>query len=338
MRIKRVVVPIAAFVIGVGSPSLAAAQAGERHHNRQSQNSEHARDDNSARQDNGNHSGRGGGSSDRGDQRAERRGSRDSQPQAQDRERAQADAQPQSPPPQSPQRARDDRANRDRGSRNGDSQRNSDSARGDSRYGRDDNRDSRGSRNSSAYDRGGNRGYSGRSYDRNDYRGNSNDRYRDNSIRGNYGYSRDYNGYSRDYNGYSRDYYTPRLLRRGYSQSHYYGPGGRLSLYFGLGSGYRYGSLYSGRVYGSRRGVASYGRYMSYGDIRLKDFPRDGAVYVDGGYAGIVDDFDGFFQRLTLEVGAHEIEVEVRGDESQFFDVYVDPYNTIDLHAEPWRR
>lgn len=330
MTIRKVVVPIAALVIGVGASSMAAAQAGERYNNRQGQTSQRSRDDSSARQDNGNRSGRGGGSSDRGDQRAERRGNRDSQSQAQDRPRSQAQApQPRQEP--QPQQRGDDRSNRDRGSWNGGSRRNSDSARGDSRYGRDDNRDSRGSRNSSAYDRGDNRGYSGRSYDRNDYRGSSNDRYRDNSSRGNY-------GYSRGYNGYSRDYYAPRLLRRGYSQSHYYGSGGRLSLYFGLGSGYRYGSLYSGRVYGYRRGVASYGSYVSYGDIRLKDFPRDGAVYVDGYYAGIVDDFDGFLQRLTLEVGAHEIEVEVRGEESQFFDVYVDPYNTIDLHAERWRR
>ena len=38
--------------------------------------------------------------------------------------------------------------------------------------------------------------------------------------------------------------------------------------------------------------------------------PRDAAVYVDGYYAGIVDDFDGVFQRLTLEVGPHRIELE----------------------------
>ncbi len=69
----------------------------------------------------------------------------------------------------------------------------------------------------------------------------------------------------------------------------------------------------------------------------MRDFPRDAEVYVDGYYAGIVDDFDGFFQRLTLEVGPHEIEVADGRYGSQFFDVYVDPYNTIDLRADRYR-
>lgn len=325
MTIKRVVVPIAALAIGVGSSSMAGAQAGERHHNRQSQTSEGSRDDRSARQqDNEN----------RGDDRAERRRSRGSQQPDQEGERARVQAQPPQPQRQQPQQQpqqqqRDDRANRERGSGNRDRQRNSDSASHDGRYGRDgrdgrhESRTSHGSRNSSSNDRDGNRGYQGRSYDRDDHRADYSDRYRGN--------------WSRGYNGYSRGYYAPRPIRRGYSPRDYYGSGGHLSLYFGWGSGYRYGSLYSGRVYGYRRAVPTYGSRVSYGDIRLKDFPRDGAVYVDGYYAGVVDDFDGFFQHLTLEVGPHEIEVEVPGAEAQSFDVYVDPYNTIDLHAELWR-
>ena len=322
MTIKRVVVPIAALAIGVGSSSMAGAQAGERHHNRQSQTSEGSRDDRSARQqDNEN----------RGDDRAERRRSRGSQQPDQEGERARVQAPPPQPQRQQPQQQpqqqqRDDRANRERGSGNRDRQRNSDSASRDGRYGRDgrhESRTSHGSRNSSSNDRDGNRGYQGRSYDRDDHRADYSDRYRGN--------------WSRGYNGYSRGYYAPRPIRRGYSPRDYYGSGGHLSLYFGWGSGYRYGSLYSGRVYGYRRAVPTYGSRVSYGDIRLKDFPRDGAVYVDGYYAGVVDDFDGFFQHLTLEVGPHEIEVEVPGAEAQSFDVYVDPYNTIDLHAELWR-
>jgi hypothetical protein len=80
--------------------------------------------------------------------------------------------------------------------------------------------------------------------------------------------------------------------------------------------------------------VSGYGNYRYYGDLRLKVRPRDAAVYVDGYYAGIVDDFDGFFQRLTLEVGPHVIEIEAPGLEAQVFDVYVDPSRTIDLHAD----
>jgi hypothetical protein len=134
-------------------------------------------------------------------------------------------------------------------------------------------------------------------------------------------------------NGYRGSYYAPRRIFRGYSnRPRYYGSGGRLSIYFGIGSGYRFGSPYSGRVYGRR--VAVYGVQQYYGDVRLKVSPREASVYVDGYYAGIVDDFDGFFQRLTLEAGPHEIEIEAPGLEPQVFDVYVDPTRTIDLHAD----
>ncbi len=143
--------------------------------------------------------------------------------------------------------------------------------------------------------------------------------------------------WSRGHNGYSRGYYAPRSLPRAYAPRRYYDSRSRLNLDFGWGSGYRYGSYYSGRVYGYRRSVPTYGRYVSYGDLRLRDFPRDAEVYVDGYYAGIVDDFDGFFQRLTLEVGPHEIEVADGRYGSQPFDVYVDPYNTIDLRADRYR-
>ena len=113
----------------------------------------------------------------------------------------------------------------------------------------------------------------------------------------------------------------------------YYGPGGSFSVYFGIGNGYLYGSPYAGRVYGYA-GPRSYGSRVYYGDIRLQVRPRNAAVYVDGYYAGIVDDFDGVFQRLTLEVGPHEIELDAPGLAPQLFDVYVDPAQTVNLRTE----
>jgi hypothetical protein len=44
--------------------------------------------------------------------------------------------------------------------------------------------------------------------------------------------------------------------------------------------------------------------------------PRETEVYVDGSLAGIVDDFDGTFQRLRLEAGEHEIELYLPGYKS----------------------
>ena len=133
----------------------------------------------------------------------------------------------------------------------------------------------------------------------------------------------------RRYGGF---YAPPRIARR--SPYRHYGPGPGLSVYFGIGSGYRYGAPYSGRVYGYSAPSRAYGVRRYYGDVRLEIRPRDAAVYVDGYYAGIVDDFDGVFQRLTLEAGPHRIEVELPGFETRAFDVYVDPTRTVDVHED----
>ena len=54
----------------------------------------------------------------------------------------------------------------------------------------------------------------------------------------------------------------------------------------------------------------AYGRPSS---LRLQISPRDTEVFVDGYYAGIVDDFDGFIQRLHLEPGEHTIQLYLTG-------------------------
>ena len=151
------------------------------------------------------------------------------------------------------------------------------------------------------------------------------------------GDSRDWRNDNRGRSSERRDgyfYSAPRLLPRRSAPRHYYGSGGNLSVYFGLGSGYRYGAPYAGRVYGYAAPSGVYGARRYYGDVRLQVRPRDAAVYVDGYYAGIVDNFDGVFQRLTLEAGPHEIEIEAPGLEPQVFEVYVDPTRTIDLRAD----
>jgi hypothetical protein len=134
--------------------------------------------------------------------------------------------------------------------------------------------------------------------------------------------------------GYGYSHGGPRFIPGRAAPRHFYGPGGNWSAYFGWGSGYLYGAPYSGRVYGYITPGPNYGGRVAYGDVRLQLSPRDAAVYVDGYYAGIVDDFDGRFQRLTLTVGPHQIEVEADGCEPQTFDVYVDPARTVDLQGE----
>jgi hypothetical protein len=163
---------------------------------------------------------------------------------------------------------------------------------------------------------------------------NRDDGYRD-GRRDSYRYgSRDYGSRNYGYRNYGYRYYgPPRLIPGGRFRHHYYGSGGHLSVYFGIGRGYLFGAPYYGRVYGYVAPRA-YGVRTYYGDVRLDVHPRDAAVYVDGYYAGIVDDFDGVFQRLTLEVGAHQIELDAPGLEPQLFDVYVDPAQTVTIHAD----
>lgn len=180
-----------------------------------------------------------------------------------------------------------------------------------------------------------NRGNRDQAVPRGDVRGDARrDNGQDRGGRYNAPLSRDYR-YDRRGNGrYDSFRYAPAPRYYG-SVRHprYYGPGGNFSAYFGLGNGYLYGSPYAGRVYGYA-GPGSYGSRIYYGDIRLQVRPRNAAVYVDGYYAGIVDDFDGVFQRLTLEVGPHEIELDAPGLAPQVFDVYVDPAQTVNLRTD----
>jgi hypothetical protein len=57
--------------------------------------------------------------------------------------------------------------------------------------------------------------------------------------------------------------------------------------------------------------------------------PTEAAVYVDGYYAGIVDDYDGIFQALRLEAGPHRIEVQEPGYAPLVVDVRIDPGRTV---------
>ena len=59
--------------------------------------------------------------------------------------------------------------------------------------------------------------------------------------------------------------------------------------------------------------------------IRVEVDQKDAEVYVDGYYAGIVDDFDGTFQRLRATVGAHRIVVRLEGFHRIQEDVYLTP-------------
>jgi hypothetical protein len=80
-------------------------------------------------------------------------------------------------------------------------------------------------------------------------------------------------------------------------------------------------------------GYPAWGPYARYGygywddsaALRLQVTPRDAEVFVDGYAAGIVDDFDGLFQRLRLRPGAHEIAIHVDGYRTFRRNLYLGP-------------
>ena len=49
------------------------------------------------------------------------------------------------------------------------------------------------------------------------------------------------------------------------------------------------------------------------GALRLHVEPKHAEVFIDGYYAGIVDDFDGTFQKLRLEPGPHDVTLYLDG-------------------------
>ena len=91
---------------------------------------------------------------------------------------------------------------------------------------------------------------------------------------------------------------------------HYYGHGYRYGHGYGYGHGY-----YDG--YGGY-GPYGYGGYSSpYGSVRIEIGPKylrdEAQVYVNEAHVGDVDDFDGFFQRLSLTPGEYDIEIRLDG-------------------------
>ena len=115
---------------------------------------------------------------------------------------------------------------------------------------------------------------------------------------------------------------------------HYYGHG------YGYG-GYGYGgySGYGGYGYDGY-GPYGYGGYRdrSTGAVRIEVSPKGARdeieVYVNEARAGVVDDFDGFSQRLYLEEGEYEIELRLPGYKPLRSSIFVTRGNTYKLRGQ----
>jgi hypothetical protein len=140
-----------------------------------------------------------------------------------------------------------------------------------------------------------------------------------------------YPGYGGGYWGWNDCYYDP------YGCGNPWGYGG-----FGLGYfyfnpfGWNYGDYANWG--GGGGGGGSYGGQQM-GGIRLKVKPNTASVYVDGYYAGTVDDFDNVFQKLSVALGTHRIEVSAPGYQPLIFELDVRDFDTINYEGrlEPIR-
>ena len=123
---------------------------------------------------------------------------------------------------------------------------------------------------------------------------------------------------------------------------HHYGHGYGHSYGRGSGHGY-YGHGYGYGGYG-RYGYGGYGshgyganRYSNQGAVRIEVNPKDSRdeieVYVDEAHAGVVDDFDGAFQRLYLPPGKHEIEIRLDGYQPIRMAIFVSAGSTYHIRG-----
>src|SRR5581483_3966847 len=108
-----------------------------------------------------------------------------------------------------------------------------------------------------------------------------------------------------------RYYAAPRI---GFYDPFWYGP--RWGYYGSFGYGYPYGWPVD-----------------NHGSLRLQVTPKTAQVFVDGGYAGTVDQFDGHFQHLDLTPGKHHVEIQQPGFAPLMFDSYIQPGHTTDYQA-----
>jgi hypothetical protein len=72
-----------------------------------------------------------------------------------------------------------------------------------------------------------------------------------------------------------------------------------------------------------------YGYAEDTASVRVQVSPRETEVFVDGYYAGTVDEFDGVFQRLRLESGPHEVTLYLAGHRTMRQSIFLQDGGTF---------
>src|SRR5215471_7023957 len=113
-------------------------------------------------------------------------------------------------------------------------------------------------------------------------------------------------GYYPYYRPFYPYYYRPFVY------PYFYSP-----FYFGFGAFYNsfYGwyPYYAGYPYPYPYPYPPYFYSGAWASARIEVKPRDAQVYLDGYYVGVVDQYDGVFQRLDIPPGEHELTVYMPG-------------------------
>jgi hypothetical protein len=136
--------------------------------------------------------------------------------------------------------------------------------------------------------------------------------------------------------------------------THMAGPSGRDFDHHGFGHGFGFRGFYGPFWQGFGWAPYGYGYwgpgyygfhnrdygYYDAGGLKLKiqgPDPKRAEVYANGAYVGTVDDFNGFFQQLTLRPGPYSIDVRAQGYQPLTFKVRIQPDKTITYHAQMQR-
>jgi hypothetical protein len=122
-------------------------------------------------------------------------------------------------------------------------------------------------------------------------------------------------------------YYGPSVYRSWYASPYFYWGGYGYPFYPYYGFGAFYGAPWYPYAYGYPYPYA----YDPSGSLRLQVTPKQAGVFVDGYYAGTVDDFDGTFQRLHVEPGEHDLQVYLPGHRLIRQKVYMQPGKTFSV-------
>jgi hypothetical protein len=96
-----------------------------------------------------------------------------------------------------------------------------------------------------------------------------------------------------------------------------------IPLYMGYASGYAVPGAYEPPLEGA-----------PVGGVQLDIDPRRAQVFVDGTYAGLVEDFSGYFRHLELPAGPHDISIVAPGYDLLSFHVIVSPGATLTQRAQ----